>query len=625
MLSLIDLSLSFGARVLFQNVNLKLSNKARYGLVGANGSGKTTFFKILSFEISPSSGEIIKPKDATIGVLNQDYYLVQNSQILDVVIMGKKRLSEALKEKDALLKQESLSDQDIERLGICEEVIEAEGGYEAESLAAELLEGLGIAGSKHDKDLKTLSGGYKMRVMLAQLLFQKPSILLLDEPTNYLDIVSIRWLEEYLLGFEGTVIICSHDRYFLNQVCNRIMDIDYGTITLYTGDFDDFLEQKKQDFLQKEATIENIGKKQKHLQSFVDRFGAKATKAKQAQSRVKAVERLEDEKKSHILQPSSRMYPNFCFPVTKRSAAIPLVVKDVGMCFGNHKVLDQVSFDVQKGEKIAIVGANGIGKSTLLEIITMNLDADAGKCEFKESVEVAYFPQYFERELDRDKTVLNCLSSKHPDVTEQTIRSTLGSMLFDSDEMTKKVGQLSGGEKARLVFASVMLKKQNFLILDEPTNHLDLESSEALMEALIKYPGTLLMVSHNRYFISKIATRIIELKSDGYFDFLGTYDEYVEKRNLDYLDRNLAVKDKKVIKKKEEKLPIKEHQKELKSIEKTCQNLEAKLQEIHQLISSESFYKNTDENTRIEIIKKQKEIEEELNETYLKWEILLEE
>ncbi|PCI95486.1 ABC transporter ATP-binding protein [Candidatus Aerophobetes bacterium] len=627
MLSLLNLKLAFGSRTLFADVNLKLTARTRYGLVGANGSGKTTFLKVLSLDLEPSSGEIVKPKNATIGILSQDYYKLESNRVLDVVIMGKKRLWDAMHEKDEILQNEELSERDIERLGFCEEIIDAEDGYEAESIVAELLEGLGIENSKHESDLKTLSGGYKMRVMLAQLLYINPSILLLDEPTNYLDILSIRWLEGYLKDFAGTVIICSHDRFFLNQVCTHMMDVDYGTITMYTGDYDDFIYQKKDALLQKEASVGNIEKKQKHLQNFIDRYGAKATKAKQAKSKFKASQRLEDEKKTHMLEPSSRSFPSFRFSVSKRSAAVPLVIDGISKSFGKNKVLEKVSFEVEKGEKIAIVGANGIGKSTLLEIVTDHLEADNGTSLFKESAQVAYFPQYFERELDKTKTVLSCLADKHPDVGEQKLRSTLGLMLFHSDEMGKKVLQLSGGEKSRLVFASLMLDRQNFLILDEPTNHLDLESSESLMKALQEYDGTLLMVSHDRYFISNVATRIIELRSDGYFDFLGTYDEYVEKRKLDYLDRNLSAdkKNKKVekVSDPEKKQPDTACKKKLNSIEKTCQKLEKELQDLQEVISSESFYQNTPDEERVTILKKQKEIENKLKVSYQKWEQLM--
>lgn len=630
MFCIVDLSLHFGARCLFEKVNLTLNPGTRYGLVGANGCGKTTFLKILSGEQPPTTGEMIKPKQATVGVLRQDYYHFEKDKILDVVLMGQPILWKALSRKHELLEKEELADQDIEELGEMEELIQKEGGYEAESEAAALLEGLGIEKEKHEKPLKALSGGYKIRTLLAQLLFNKPSLLLLDEPTNYLDIVSIRWLELYLQSFTGAVVICSHDRAFLNQVCQEMLDVDYGRIKSYKGNYEDFVEQKLEDVLQSESIAEGYDKKQKHLQSFIDRFGAKASKAKQAQSKLKSVIKLEEEKKAYAIQPSSRRYPNFNLKSDSKSGVIPLEVIDIHKSFGSHNVLNGVSFEIQRNERVAIVGSNGIGKSTLLEIIMGKIPQDEGEFRWGSSTEVAYFPQHFQRELVGAKTLVDYLTIQHPTATEQQIRSTLGQVLFPKDDIYKHVDRLSGGEKARLIMAKMMLGSHNFLVFDEPTNHLDLESCEALEEAINAYEGTVLLVSHNRYFISTVATRIIELTKDSFFDFKGTYEEYVEKREIDYLNRQQALKQRdqkpkalpKAVEKKEDTRLL---DKALKELESLCQQKELELKLLLEEIGGANFYNKVSEREQKKKLQKKKELESIITSYYEKWQKLLEE
>lgn len=530
MFSLSDLSLKIGSRILFEKVSFSLNPKTRYGLVGANGTGKSTFLKILSGEIAPSSGTFSKPKQDSVGVLRQDYYHFEKDAIIDVVLMGQELLWSTLHKKNRLLSKEDLTDQDIEDLGKCEETLNMINGYEAESQAATLLEGLGISKSRHAMPLASLSGGYKIRVLLAQLLFKAPSLLLLDEPTNYLDIISIRWLEQYLKEFTGCLIVCSHDRSFLNGISQEIIDIDYETITLYPGSYEDFVEQKLQKTLQLVSATETMDKKKEHLQSYVDRFRAKASKAKQAQSRMRMIEKMEEEKGQLSRKPSSRRYPHFVFSDPDRSSQVVVEILNLSKTFGSNQVLNNIAFQIERGDKIAIVGPNGVGKSTLLEIMMGHLQKDEGEFKWGSSLKIGYFPQHFQRELENFTTPLEYIASCNPLENEQTLRATLGKVLFTKDDTQKKINSLSGGEKARLVLGAIMLKKPNFIICDEPTNHLDLESCESLAEALQEFKGTLLCVSHNRYFVSQIAERIIEIKKDSFFDFKGSYEEYQEKR-----------------------------------------------------------------------------------------------
>jgi ATPase subunit of ABC transporter with duplicated ATPase domains len=582
--------------------------------------------------LSPTTGEIVKSKQTTVGVLRQDYYHFEKEKILDVVLMGQPLLWKALHRKHQLLESPDLSNQDIEELGEIEELLQKHGGYEAESEAATLLEGLGIEKEKHEYALKELSGGYKIRVLLAQLLFNHPSLLLLDEPTNYLDIVSIRWLELYLESFKGCVVVCSHDRAFLNQVCKEILDIDYGRVKSYKGNYEDFVEQKAEDVLQQASMLEGVEKKKQHLQSFVDRFGAKASKAGQAQSKLKAIAKLDEEKKGVITQASSRRYPSFHFEMHSRSGVIPLEVIGIEKSFGVKQVLHGVSFEIQRGDKVAIVGPNGIGKSTLLEIITGNIPQDQGEFRWGSSAKVAYFPQYFQREIAQAesagaKTLIEFLTLKHPTTPTEQIRSVLGQMLFPKDDVHKHISRLSGGEKARLIMASIMLTPHNFLIFDEPTNHLDLEACDALTEAINAYEGTVLLVSHNRYFISQVATRMLELTKEEFFDFKGSYEEYLEKRTVDYLNRQQAAKSRKSV--PVEKSPKKEKRtspnldKELKEVEILCQERELELKLLLEEMGDSAFYTTIKEEERNKKIQKKEELEKFLASHYERWEELL--
>jgi ATPase subunit of ABC transporter with duplicated ATPase domains len=628
MFSVSNLSLKLGSRTLFDAASFSLNLGVRYGLVGANGTGKSTFLKILSGEITPTSGTFSKPKQESVGVLRQDYYHFEKDAILDVVLMGKELLWKTFKEKDRLLSKEELSNEDIETLGDLEERIEQMKGYEAESEAAALLEGLGILKARHTMPLASLSGGYKIRVLLAQLLFKAPSLLLLDEPTNYLDIISIRWLEQYLKNFPGCLVVCSHDRSFLNGISQEILDIDYETITLYRGTYEDFVEQKIQKTLQLGSESESLEKKKKHLESFVERFGAKATKARQAQSRMKMISKIEQEQTQYSQKPSSRRYPNFTFFAPERSSQVILEIQNLSKAFGSQLVLNSVGFQIERGDKIAIVGPNGVGKSTLLEMMMGYLKPDQGEFKWGSSLKIGYFPQHFERELKDFATPVEYLSSKHPLETEQALRSTLGKVLFSKEDILKKLASLSGGEKARLVLASLMLAKPNFIICDEPTNHLDLESCESLEEALQDFEGTVLCVSHNRHFVSQIASRIIEIKHESFFDFKGSYEEYQEKRGVDFLTYQKAEK----VQTQSKKPPIdclKINQdfsrKQIQELEKQCQDSEVVLDAMNKECAQPDFYLIHNEDEVKSFFKKKEQLEvfilliyEKLEEFYKK-------
>jgi len=631
MFCIIDLTLNLGTRCLFEHVNLVLNPGVCYGLVGANGAGKTTFLKVITGEISPTSGEIVKPKQMSVGVLRQDYYHFEKTRIIDVVVMGRERLWKVVEAKRLLVEKVDFSNEDGEKLSSLEEVFAFVGGYEAESQAASILEGLGIPQHKHEMPLSALSGGYKLRVLLAQLLFFGPDLLLLDEPTNYLDIVSIAWLETYLQTWKGAVVVCSHDRSFLNHACTEILDIDYKKVTVYKGNYDSFEEQKIEQSLQREALLEGFDKKQQHMQSFVDRFRAKSSKAKQAQSRVKALRRLEEEKNAHHLAPSCRQYPHFQFALSSRSGVIPLEIKGIEKAFGAHQVLKKVSLEVHRGDRVAIVGPNGVGKSTLLEILMGRLQADGGECTWASGVQLAYFPQYFARELAGFTQMLEYLAYKHPTASEQQLRFALGKMLFSGDDMHKRIEDLSGGEKARLVMANITLSSHNVLLLDEPTNHLDLEACEALQEALCEYEGTVIFVSHQRYFIEHVATRVFEITTTGVYDFRGSYEEYVERREKDYLDKMQASRQPVEKQKVTKDLPSgnsREKQKltkQLQELETLCQAKELELQLLLEEIGAERFYTEVSAEQQKRKLQKKEELEVLLAKLYVEWDKLLNE
>jgi ATPase subunit of ABC transporter with duplicated ATPase domains len=532
MLDIRSLSMDFGKKSLFQNVDLICLPSQRYGVVGANGTGKSTFLKILAGEETPSAGSVEKAKSISLGILKQDHFRYEEDRLIDVVIRGKTALWNALMEKEDLFTKPDFTEADGYRLSALEDIIMHEQGYEAEATAKSLLLGLGIVEKYHHGPLSALSGGYKLRVLLAQVLFQKPDIMLLDEPTNHLDIVSIAWLEEFLkTSFKGLLIYISHDRGFLNNLSTNILDIDYDTVTDYVGNYDKFCETKEERLRLKQAELKNQEKKIEALQSFVDRFGAKASKATQAASRQKMIDRIElvEIKDSNINK------PYFNFTHKRPSGKYVVKIENLHKQFDNRVLLKNVSFNIDRGDKCAIIGPNGIGKSTLLKILLNELSADNGGFEWSDTVQVGYFAQDYRTQLPPAETVWQYMENNIV-APAQEIRKVLGQVLFRGDDVHKKIGMLSGGESARLIMAKLILEKHNVLIFDEPTNHLDLESIDALVEAIKRFPGAVLFVSHSRFFIDNISTRVLALSEQhGVQNYLGNYKDYLDMYGKDYL------------------------------------------------------------------------------------------
>ncbi len=537
MISLINLGKHYGGHTLFEGVSLMLQPGHRYGLVGANGSGKTTLMNVLCGDEPASDGDVVIAKHLRLGMLRQDQFANDEERIVDVAMRGDAAVY------DALVRRETATDtNEVARL---DDVIAAGEGWSLRSRAATILEGLGIPTAQHDLPLRTLSGGFKLRVLLAQVLAGRPDALLLDEPTNHLDILSIRWLEKFLASYQGCAVVISHDQRFMENVASDILDVDYGTVTLYPLRFDKFLVEKELRREQKEAAIENRLEAIEHKRSFVERFGAKNTKAKQAQSRLKQIEKLEAGMEE--LPESSRRTPLFRFDVARQSGKEALDLKNVSKTYaqehGEKRVLANVSLQIRRGERVAIVGPNGAGKSTLLKIAMGLVTPDEGTSKWGHETYVGYFAQDHREVLVRESdTPLTFLERESPDTATSFVRGHLGKVLFSGDDVKKSVHALSGGEAARLVLASLIVKKPNVLVLDEPTNHLDLEAIHALVDALKAYEGTLVFVSHDRWFVSELAARVVEVRPatatspGGMNDFQGTWAEYLAKCGDDHLD-----------------------------------------------------------------------------------------
>ncbi len=536
MLTITGLSKSYGSQTLFQGVNLRFDPGRRYGIVGANGAGKSTLLRLISGQETPDEGEINLPGRVTMGQVNQDHFAFEEVSLIEVVLRGRPALAAALAAKNELLHQ---AEPDARRIVELEEIIAHHDGYQAESRIAAMLAGLGIPDPRHRRPMRELSGGYKLRVLLAQCLFGDPDILLLDEPTNHLDIMSIGWLENYLVAYPGVVLVVSHDRRFLNRVCTHIADVDYGTIKLYTGNYDQFLAAKAQEDTLRRQEAAKAEKKIDDLQQFVSRFKGKATKARQAQSKVKQIERLA----RNISQPvySSRAWPHIDFRSCRPPGKTVLEVEGVEKTFGDLQVLRDVSFTVYRRDRVAILGPNGVGKSTLLKIIMGELPADRGDCRWGHETYAEYFSQDHREQIPPDTTPYEFLYSFAPGASIGTIRGILGNLLFSGDDVHKRTSALSGGEAARLILAKLVVRQGNVLVLDEPSNHLDMEAIESLVAALEKFDGTVLLVSHNRYIVERVATRILELRPGEAMMFDGGYREFLDKVGIDHLEAQVDI------------------------------------------------------------------------------------
>ena len=530
-----DLSMAYGGRVLFEAASQQFDAGSRYGIVGANGSGKSTLLRALSGEEEPTTGTVEKPSLTRVGALNQDHFQFDAEPILDVVLQGLPELWSAMQERDRLLAVSSETGElDLEAYGEVEDRFVAWGGYAAEAQASEILEGLAIATEVHRRPLSTLSGGFKLRVLLAQLLFSRPDVLLLDEPTNHLDIVSIAWLEQFLLTFKACAIIVSHDHRFLNTTCTHIVDIDYERVTVYPGNYEAFELAKVANRERKEAEIDKVEAKRAEKEAFVRRFKAKATKARQAQSRVKQLAKLTVE----TLPTSSRRKPLFRLGARRQTGKQVVEVQGLCKAYGDNEVLRDVSFTVQRGERVAVIGANGIGKSTLLKILVGDLEADAGTAEWGHEATPGWFQQdQGDVRAHGDSTLLDWLWNFCADQSMGFVRGRLAEVYFRKDDVDKKIRTLSGGELTRLTLARLGVQQPTVLVLDEPSNHLDLEGIEALADGLIAYPNAVLFVAHDRWLVSKVATRILSISADGVHDFAGPYDEFLARTAAqDHLD-----------------------------------------------------------------------------------------
>ncbi len=537
MLTATDLSMHYGGQTLFQQADLQLDRGHRYGIVGANGAGKSTLLRILAGQEGASGGEVVRQKSCRLGVLEQDHFQYEDVRILDVVMMGNAELWAALVEKEELLANAEEHFDDA-RYSELEDVVLRFDGYGLEARAGRILEGLGIPTAVHQQPLRVLSGGFKLRALLARTLASEPDLLFLDEPTNHLDILAIRWLEEFLAEFAGCVVVVSHDLRFLDAVCTDILDVDYERVTAYKGNYSAFVARKAEDRIRLEAEIEKRQAEIAEHKAFVARFAAKATKARQANSRQKRMEKIVIEE----LPRSSRRHPGFRFQARRQSGREVLKWKGIDKAFGDKVVLCDVTVEVERGDRLAVIGPNGIGKSTLLKIATGQLEPDGGTVTWGHETDVGYFPQDHAEALgDPDQTVLSCLWDVCHDDGMGAVLARLGAVLFDREDADKQVRNLSGGEGARLLFARLAAQKPTVLVLDEPTNHLDLEGIEALANALEAYDGTLIFVSHDRWFVDRLATRIVDIGPDGVDDYRGTYAEYLARQGTDHLDHEAVL------------------------------------------------------------------------------------
>jgi ATPase subunit of ABC transporter with duplicated ATPase domains len=523
-----NITMQFGAKPLFENVSVKFGDRNRYGLIGANGCGKSTFMKILGGDLDSTSGNVSVDVNDRVGKLRQDQFAFENFLVLDTVMMGHDELWSVKEERDAIYANPDADESDYMHAAELETLFGELDGYSAEARAGELLLGVGIPLSQHQGLMSGIAPGLKLRVLLAQALFSDPEIMLLDEPTNNLDINTIRWLEDVINASKSTIVIISHDRHFLNSVCTHMADLDYGEIRVYPGNYDEYMTASTQ---VRERMLSNNAKKKSQiaeLQSFVSRFSANASKARQATSRAKQIEKI----KLEDVKLSSRQYPYIRFEVDDKNKLYRLAVsvQSISKHFsGMEKPLfKRFSINIEAGEKIAIIGPNGIGKTTLLKCLSGDLKPDEGEIKWAEKACHSYFTQDHAADFEMNVSLTNWMTQWRQETDDdQAVRSVLGRLLFSGDEVNKSVKVISGGEQGRMLFGKLILQKPNVLLMDEPTNHLDMESIESLNTALEKYTGTLIFVSHDREFVSSLATRIIDMKPDGITDFKGSYEEYL--------------------------------------------------------------------------------------------------
>ncbi len=530
MLSTANITMQFGAKPLFENVSVKFGDGNRYGLIGANGCGKSTFMKILGGDLAQSAGEVMLDRGERLGKLRQDQFAYEDMRVLDVVMMGHAEMWQAMSERDAIYANPDASEEDYMRAADLEATFAEYDGYTAEPRAGELLLGIGIPLAQHSGPMSAIAPGFKLRILLAQALFSNPDILLLDEPTNNLDINTIRWLEDLLNDRNCTMVIISHDRHFLNSVCTHMADLDYGRITIYPGNYDDYMLASTQAREQQMADNARAKEKVAELKAFVARFSANASKARQATSRAKQIEKI----KIEDIKPSSRQYPfiRYEFDDREKLHRTAVEVQKMAKAF-DRTLFSNVNFRIDAGEKVAIIGPNGIGKTTLLRILAGDLEPDTGTVKWAEKAKPGYYAQDHEYEFPNNQTLTDWMTDwRGPNDDDQVVRGTLGRLLFSGDDGKKNVKILSGGEKGRMLFGKLMLQHPNVLLMDEPTNHMDMESIEALNTALLEFKGTLVFVSHDREFVSSLATRIFEIGEKGVTDYHGTYEEYLRDQGL---------------------------------------------------------------------------------------------
>jgi ATPase subunit of ABC transporter with duplicated ATPase domains len=525
-----NITMQFGARPLFENISVKFGDGNRYGLIGANGCGKSTLVKILGGDLEPTAGNVSVDSNERIGKLRQDQFAFESHTVVDTVIMGHARLWTVKQERDRIYGLAEMSEADGMKVADLEVEFAELDGYTAEARAGELLLGVGIPIEQHGGLMSAVAPGWKLRVLLAQALFADPDIMLLDEPTNNLDINTIRWLEEVLNERNSTMIIISHDRHFLNRVCTHMADLDYGELRVYPGNYDEYMTASTQ--VRDQQYADNARKKAQiaDLQSFVSRFSANASKAKQATSRARQIEKI----KLEDIKPSSRVNPFIRFEQDQKLYRLALEVEHLAQGYDDTPLFSDLDMTIEVGERVAIIGPNGIGKTTLLQTLVKQMQPQHGMIKWSENASIGYFAQDHAADFAMNLNLFDWMSQwRQPGDDDQTVRATLGRLLFSQDDISKPVNIISGGEQGRMLFGNLMMHKPNILIMDEPTNHLDMESIESLNTALENYPGTLLFVSHDREFVSSLATRIIELSAAGVVNFSGNYEDYLHSQGVE--------------------------------------------------------------------------------------------